>query len=156
MTVKERLAAGRAARRRAPLDAHADWRPAPDRPDPVNLLEKQAETRIPEPVPIRCGRMLTPPFAFCRGAAAIMARDLAGTPDTGLRAQLCGDAHVSNFGGFASAERRLVFDINDFDETLPGPWEWDLKRLAASLEIAGRDYGLSKKKRSTVVRSRGA
>jgi uncharacterized protein (DUF2252 family) len=153
VTVKERVAAGRAARRRAPLEAHADWRPAPDRPDPVNLLEKQAETRIPELVPIRYGRMLTSPFAFYRGAAVIMARDLADTPDTGLRAQLCGDAHVSNFGGFASAERRLVFDINDFDETLPGPWEWDLKRLAASLEIAGRDYGLSRKKRRKVVSS---
>ncbi|TMB43179.1 MAG: DUF2252 domain-containing protein [Chloroflexi bacterium] len=153
MTVRERLAAGRAARKRAPLDVHGGWQPARDRPDPIGLLEKQAETRVPELVPIRYGRMLTSPFAFYRGAAAIMASDLAGTPDSGLRAQLCGDAHVSNFGGFASAERNLVFDINDFDETLPGPWEWDLKRLAASLEIAGRDYGLSKKKRRKIVRS---
>jgi uncharacterized protein (DUF2252 family) len=153
MTVKERLAAGRAARKRAPFESHGDWHLPPKRPDPISLLEKQAETRVPELVPIRYGRMLTSPFAFYRGAAAIMARDLAGTPDSGFRAQLCGDAHVSNFGGFASAERTLVFDINDFDETLPGPWEWDLKRLAASLEIAGREYGLSNEKRRKLVRA---
>ena len=153
MTVKNQVAAGRAARKRAPLEAHAGWRPPRGRPDPIRLLEKQAETRIPDLVPIRYGRMLTSPFAFYRGAAVIMARDLAGTPESGFRAQLCGDAHVSNFGGFASAERTLVFDINDFDETLPGPWEWDLKRLAASLEIAGREYGLPKKKRRKLVRS---
>src|SRR3979490_1461591 len=151
MTVKNQVAAGRAARTRAPLEAHAGCQPPRGRPAPIRLLEKQAETRIPELVPIRYGRMLTSPFAFYRGAAVIMARDLADTPDTGLRAQLCGDAHVSNFGGFASAERRLVFDINDFDETLPGPWEWDLKRLTASLEIAGREFGMSKKKRRNVV-----
>jgi uncharacterized protein (DUF2252 family) len=153
MIVKERIAAGKAARERAPLEAHAGWQPAPGRPDPIGLLEKQAETRVPELVPIRYGRMMTSPFAFYRGAAVVMACDLARTPDSGFPAQLCGDAHVSNFGGFASAERTLVFDINDFDETLPGPWEWDLKRLATSLEIAGREYGLSKKKRRKLVRS---
>jgi uncharacterized protein (DUF2252 family) len=153
MTVRERLAAGRAARKRAPFESHGAWTPSPARPDPISLLEKQAETRVPELVPIRYGRMLTSPFAFYRGGAAIMASDLAGTPDSGLRAQLCGDAHVSNFGGFASAERTLVFDISDFDETLPGPWEWDLKRLAASLEIAGREYGVSRRKRRKLVRS---
>src|SRR6267378_846634 len=152
-TLAERIRAGKAARKRAPLDSHGAWRPPPDRPDPVALLEGQAKTRVPELVPIRYGRMLVSPFAFYRGAAVIMASDLAKTPNSGFRAQLDGDAHMSNFGGFASAERSLVFDINDFDETLPGPWEWDLKRLAASLEIAGRDYGLSKKKRWKLVRA---
>src|SRR3981189_2724275 len=151
MTVKNQVAAGRAARKRAPLEAHAGWQPPRGRPDPIRLLEKQAETRIPDLVPIRYGRMLVSPFAFYRGAAVIMASDLAKTPNSGFRAQLDGDAHMSNFGGFASAERTLVFDINDFDETLPGPWEWDLKRLTASLEIAGREFGMSNKKRRKVI-----
>ncbi|HSS92465.1 MAG TPA: DUF2252 domain-containing protein [Candidatus Dormibacteraeota bacterium] len=150
-TVDERVRAGKVARKRAPLDSHSVWRPPPGRPDPVALLEGQAKTRVPELVPIRYGRMLVSPFAFYRGAAVIMASDLANTPNSGFRAQLVGDAHMSNFGGFASAERTLVFDVNDFDETLPGPWEWDLKRLTASLEIAGREFGMSNKKRRKVV-----
>jgi uncharacterized protein (DUF2252 family) len=150
-TLAERIRAGKAARKRAPLDSHGAWRPPSGRPDPVALLEGQAKTRVPELVPIRYGRMLVSPFAFYRGAAVIMASDLAKTPNSGFRAQLDGDAHMSNFGGFASAERTLVFDINDFDETLPGPWEWDLKRLTASLEIAGREFGMSNKKRRKVV-----
>ena len=113
------------------------------RPDPIALLEEQAESRVPELVPIRYGRMLVSPFTFYRGAALIMAADLAATPRSGLNAQLCGDAHLSNFGVFASPERQLMFDINDFDETLPGPWEWDVKRLVASFEIAGRDRGFA-------------
>src|SRR6187397_3056922 len=130
--------AGRAARRRAPRSAHAHWEPAPDRAEPVATLERQAETRAPGLVPVRYGRMARSPFAFYRGAAAIMAADLAATPVTGLSAQLCGDAHLANFGGFAAPDRSLVFDLNDFDETLPGPWEWDVKRLVASFEIAAR------------------
>jgi uncharacterized protein (DUF2252 family) len=121
--------------------------------DPVALLEGQASTRIPELVPVRYGRMLTSPFAFYRGAASIMAEDLSSGPRTSLTTQLCGDAHVSNFGVFASPERRLIFDLNDFDETHPGPFEWDVKRLAASLEIAGRDNGYSRKERRAVVLS---
>ena len=121
------------------------------RPDPVSLLEEQAKSRVPELVPIRYGRMLVSPFTFYRGAALIMASDLAATPRSGLRAQICGDAHLSNFGVFASPERQAMFDINDFDETLQGPWEWDLKRLAASFEIAGRDRGFSPKDRRAVV-----
>ena len=132
--------------------SHAAWDPPEHRPNPVDLLEEQATTRVPELVPIRYGRMLVSPFAFYRGGAYLMASDLARTPRSGLTVQLCGDAHLSNFGGFASPERRLVFDINDFDETLPGPWEWDVKRLAASFEIAGRDRGFSEAER----RSRGA
>jgi uncharacterized protein (DUF2252 family) len=107
----------------------------------VGLLLGQAASRVPELVPVRHGRMLVSPFTFYRGAALPMAADLAGTPASGLRVQLCGDAHLSNFGAFASPERRLVFDVNDFDETLPGPFEWDVKRLAASLAVAGRDNG---------------
>jgi uncharacterized protein (DUF2252 family) len=129
---------GKDARRIAPRASHADFEPAADRSDPVELLESQARTRVPELVPIRYGRMLASPFTFYRGAAAIMAEDLASTPQSGLRVQCCGDAHLSNFGVFASAERRLVFDLNDFDETLPGPWEWDVKRLAASMLIAAQ------------------
>ncbi|HSK26429.1 MAG TPA: DUF2252 domain-containing protein [Jiangellales bacterium] len=125
--------------------------PPATRPDPVELLRQQAETRVPELVPIRHGRMLASPFAFYRGAALMMASDLAGTPSTGLRVQLCGDAHLANFGLFASPERHLVFDINDFDETLPGPWEWDVKRLAASLEIAGRNNGFTDVERRDIV-----
>jgi len=132
---------GRDARTRVPLSAHAEWRPAPDRPDPVALLEEQARTRIPELVPVRYGRMLVSPFSFYRGAALPMAADLATTPTSGIQVQLGGDAHISNFGLFASPERDELFDMNDFDETLPGPWEWDVKRLAASLVVAARGRG---------------
>jgi uncharacterized protein (DUF2252 family) len=138
----ERKRLGRQARKRAPRSSHAAWEPLASRPDPVELLQEQAATRVPELVPIRYGRMLASPFAFFRGAALVMACDLARTPDSGLSVQVCGDAHLSNFGGFASPERELVFDVNDFDETLPGPWEWDLKRLAASVAVAGRARGL--------------
>ena len=141
---EERAASGKAARAKAPLEAHADFQPAASR-DPVGLLIGQAKTRVPELVPIRYGRMLASPFAFYRGAALVMAADLDTTPTPGLRAQLCGDAHLSNFGAYASPERRLVFDVNDFDETLPGPFEWDVKRLAASLVVAGRENGFTRK-----------
>ena len=146
----DRAAPGKEARRRVPLDSHAQWAP-PDGRDPVGLLLAQAETRIPELVPVRHGRMLVSPLTYYRGAALPMAADLAGTPSTGLRVQLCGDAHLSNFGVFGSPERRLVFDLNDFDETLPGPFEWDIKRLAASLELAGRENGFSTKERREVT-----
>jgi uncharacterized protein (DUF2252 family) len=142
---------GRAARATAPRSTHGDWTPAPNRPDPVAVLTKQAATRVRQLVPIRYGRMLVSPFTFYRGAAAIMAADLASTPDSGIVVQACGDAHISNFGGFAAPDRRLIFGPNDFDETLPGPWEWDLKRLAASAEIAGRDVGLAADRRSWIV-----
>jgi uncharacterized protein (DUF2252 family) len=134
----------------APLESHAEFRPGGSR-DPVGLLAGQAESRVPELVPVRHGRMLVSPFTFYRGAALPMAADLAGTPASGLRVQLCGDAHLSNFGAFASPERRLVFDVNDFDETLPGPFEWDVKRLAASLAVAGRDNGFPAKDRRKIV-----
>jgi uncharacterized protein (DUF2252 family) len=147
----ERVARGKAARTGAPRAAHEIWEPASSRPDPVALLESQAVSRVQELVPIRYGRMLLSPFTFYRGAALIMASDLSTTPRTGLSVQACGDAHLSNFGVFASAERSLVFDLNDFDETLPGPWEWDVKRLAASLAIAGRDRGFSDRERGNVV-----
>ena len=147
----ERVERGRAARRTAPRAAHGSWQPEPDRPDPVALLEQQAASRVPDLVPIRYGRMLVSPFTFYRGAALIMASDLSATPDAGITVQCCGDAHLSNFGVFGSPERRLIFDINDFDETLPGPWEWDVKRLAASFEIAGRDRGYSPSDRRLVV-----
>lgn len=137
LTPAERAALGKAARKRVPRSSHAVFTPEPDR-DPVGLLESQAASRVPELVPIRYGRMLVSPFTFYRGAALVMAADLSGTPESGLRVQACGDAHLANFGVFGSPERNLVFDINDFDETAPGPWEWDLKRLVASLEIAGR------------------
>ena len=136
-----RMAAGKALRAKVPHAAHAQYRPAAARADPVAVLEAQAKTRLPTLVPIRHARMLASPFAFLRGSAAVMAADLAGTPVTGLSVQACGDAHLANFGVFASAERNLVFAINDFDETLPGPWEWDLKRLAASIVVAGRFLG---------------
>ena len=152
LTVSERHARGRAARSEAPRSAHADWGPHPDRPQPVELLEEQAQTRVPELVPIRNGRMASSAFAFFRGAAYVMASDLAATPRTGLNVQACGDAHLSNFGGFAAPDRHLVFDINDFDETLPGPWEWDVKRLVASLEIAARERGMNRKERERIVR----
>jgi uncharacterized protein (DUF2252 family) len=142
---------GRAARAIVPRSAHGEWSPAPDRPDPVTLLEAQAATRLQELVPIRYGRMLISPFTFYRGAAAVMAADLAATPDSGIVVQACGDAHISNFGGFAAQDRRLLFGPNDFDETLPGPWEWDVKRMAASVEIAGRDIGLRADCRRSLV-----
>jgi uncharacterized protein (DUF2252 family) len=138
---EERRERGRAARRAVPRSAHARWEPVPDRPDPVDLLEAQAVDRVPELLPIRYARMMASPFAFMRGSAIVMANDLAGAPQTGIRAQLCGDAHLLNFGAYASPERALLFDLNDFDETLPGPWEWDVKRLAASFVVAGRDNG---------------
>ena len=138
----------------APLESHAEFRPAASR-DPVGLLLGQAESRVPELVPVRHGRMLVSPFTFFRGAALPMAADLAGTPTSGLRVQLCGDAHLSNFGAFASPERNLVFDVNDFDETLPGPFEWDLKRLAASLAVAGRANGFPAKARRKIVLAAG-
>ena len=152
-SVAERVARGQAARAEVPRSTHAEFDPGPDRPDPVALLERQAATRVPELVPIRYGRMLVSPFTFYRGAALIMASDLATTPTTGLRVQLCGDAHLSNFGVFGTPERRLVFDLNDFDETLPGPFEWDVKRLAASLEVAGRDRGFADADRDAIVRA---
>jgi uncharacterized protein (DUF2252 family) len=142
---------GRAARRATPRSAHGDWAPASDRPDPVAVLAAQAATRLRELVPIRYGRMLVSPFTFYRGAAAVMAADLARTPHSGIVVQACGDAHISNFGGFAAPDRRLVFGPNDFDETLPGPWEWDVKRMAASAEIAGRDVGLAADHRRWIV-----
>jgi uncharacterized protein (DUF2252 family) len=148
-----RAARGRTARRRLPLDAHGECPRPPDRPDPVQVLAAQEAPRVPQLVPIRYGRMVASPFTFYRGAAAVMAGDLAALPYTGLTAQLCGDAHLSNFGMFASPERRLVFDINDFDETYPGPWEWDVKRLVASLVVAGRANGFGRKERARVVRA---
>jgi uncharacterized protein (DUF2252 family) len=141
-TVAERAARGKAARTEVRRRLHGEWARAADRRDPVELLEEQAASRVPELVPIRYGRMLVSPFTFYRGAAYLMAADLAHGPDSGLGVQLCGDAHLSNFGAFAAPDRRLVFDINDFDETLPGPFEWDLKRLVASFCVAGRDLGL--------------
>jgi uncharacterized protein (DUF2252 family) len=143
LSAGERIARGRAARAETPRSSHARWEVSELRPDPVELLEAQGSTRLPELLPIRCGRMISSPLAFFRGAAAVMAADLAATPRSGLIVQACGDAHLSNFGVFLSPERTLVFDINDFDETLPGPWEWDIKRLAASLEIAGRSRGFA-------------
>ena len=140
-TPAERIARGKAARGELPRSAHGTWEAPPRRTDPVDLLEEQAQTRLPELGAIRYGRMLVSPFTFFRGAAYLMAADLANGPRTGLHAQLCGDAHLSNFGIFAAPDRRLVFSINDFDETLPGPFEWDVKRLAASLAVAGRDRG---------------
>ncbi len=140
-TVEERTEHGRSLRRSVPRSAHGDWAPSPDRRDPVTLLEEQNATRVPWLVPIRHARMSVSPFTFYRGAARIMAADLADTPVSGLEVQLGGDAHLSNFGAYASPERRLVFDQNDFDETLPGPWEWDLKRLAASFVVAGQFHG---------------
>jgi len=151
LTVAERVARGKAARREVPRSSHAAFEPTPHRLDPVDLLERQAETRVPELVPIRYGRMLASPFTFYRGAALIMAADLAATPRSGFLAQCCGDAHLSNFGLYASPERRLVFDINDFDETLPGPWEWDVKRLAASMLICARSSGFAVAEQEQVV-----
>jgi uncharacterized protein (DUF2252 family) len=142
---------GRAARQDLPRSAHGDWTPAPDRPDPVAVLTAQASSRVQALVPIRYGRMLVSPFTFYRGAAAVMAADLAATPSSKIVVQACGDAHISNFGAFAAVDRRVVFSPNDFDETLPGPWEWDVKRMAASVEIAGRDVGLPADRRRRIV-----
>ncbi len=153
LTPAERRARGRAARVESPRSRHAEWEPWSERPDPIALLEEQAASRVEELVPIRYGRMMASAFAFFRGAAYVMASDLASTPRSGLNVQLCGDAHLSNFGGFASPERDLIFDVNDFDETLPGPWEWDLKRLAASIAIAGRDRGFARREREEAVRA---
>ncbi len=139
----ERRAFGRSMREEIPRAAHGDWAPTSDRPDPVAVLEAQGETRVQDLLPIRYGRMAESPFGFFRGAAAGMAADLASTPNTGISVQLCGDAHLVNFGGFATPERRLIFDVNDFDETLPGPWEWDVKRLGASFAVAARAKGLN-------------
>jgi len=149
--VAERVARGKAARAEVPRASHAKFEPPPTRADPVALLERQAKTRVPELVPIRYGRMLVSPFTFYRGAALIMAHDLGSTPRSGLTVQCCGDAHLSNFGVFASPERALVFDVNDFDETLPGPWEWDVKRLAVSMLIAARDNGFRTKGQERIV-----
>jgi uncharacterized protein (DUF2252 family) len=151
LSPEQRVARGKAARSQAPRSSHGRWNAAADRPDPVALLREQAESRVPELMPIRYGRMLVSPGTFYRGAALIMASDLSVTPRSGITVQLCGDAHLSNFGLFASPERQLVFDINDFDETLPGPWEWDVKRLAASFEIAGRDLGFAPADRREIV-----
>ena len=149
-TRAERVAAGKSARQQAPLTEHRRFEPASAR-DPVGLLLGQAQSRVGELVPVRHGRMLVSPFTFYRGAALPMAADLATTTSSGLRVQLCGDAHLANFGAFASPERRLVFDVNDFDETLPGPFEWDVKRLVASLTVAGRDNGFSAAERRTIA-----
>lgn len=153
LSVEERAAHGRAARDEVPRSAQAEWEPPSDRDDPVALLQEQAATRVPELVPVRYGRMLVSPFTFYRGAAYLMASDLAGLPRTGLHTQLCGDAHLSNFGAYAAPDRSLVFDVNDFDETLPGPFEWDLKRLVASFAVAGRDRGLHPKQRAVINRA---
>ncbi|MFO0695736.1 MAG: DUF2252 domain-containing protein [Polyangiales bacterium] len=156
-SVEERMAQGKALRKKTPHARHAEYRPARDREDPVDILEAQATTRLKDLVPVRYARMLASPFAFLRGSAAVMAADLARTPTSGLVVQACGDMHVANFGVFATAERNLVFGINDFDETLPGPWEWDLKRLAASAVVAGRflgaDRALCEDAAQAVVRS---
>jgi uncharacterized protein (DUF2252 family) len=147
LSLAERAARGRAARAEVSRRVLGEWAASADRRDPIVLLEEQAASRVPELVPIRYGRMLGSPFAFYRAGAYIMAADLARSPRTGLRVQLCGDAHLSNFGGFAAPDRRRVFDVNDFDETLPGPFEWDLKRLVASFAVAGRDLGFHAKQR---------
>jgi uncharacterized protein (DUF2252 family) len=147
----ERIAAGKALRDKVPRADHGRWKRREGRPDPIQLLRAGDEGRVPELVPIRYGRMMASPFAFYRGTAAIMASDLAGTPATGLRVQACGDCHLMNFGGFATPERNVIFDINDFDETLPAPWEWDIKRLVASFVLAARSLGLSDAKARDVA-----
>ncbi len=143
-TLAERSAVGRSLRERVPRSSHAAWSPAADRPDPIGLLEEQDRSRLAQFVPLRYGRMIASPFGFLRGSAVVMAGDLAATPVTGLQVQMCGDAHLSNFGVYATPERNQVFDVNDFDETLPGPWEWDVKRLAASIVVAGRTLGFTR------------
>jgi uncharacterized protein (DUF2252 family) len=150
--VTVRAAEGNAARSVARRSTHGEWTPPANRKDPVAIIEAQDATRVPELVPIRHGRMSASPFTFYRGAAAVMAADLATTPTSGFRVQTCGDAHLSNFGAFAAPDRRLVFDLNDFDETLPGPWEWDVKRLSASFAIAGRAIGLKRSERNGAAR----
>jgi uncharacterized protein (DUF2252 family) len=149
---KERLEKGKALREVVPFSSHADWTPASDRPDPVSLLQAQDEGRVKGLLPIKYGRMLESAFTFYRGSAVLMAEDLSGTPTTGINVMLCGDAHLSNFGVFATPERKLVFDLNDFDEAYPGPWEWDLKRLAASAVIAGRNNGFKNKDNRELAR----
>ena len=151
LTPAERAVVGKAARAEVPRASHAAFDRPSTRPDPLDLLAEQAKSRVPELVPVRWGRMMVSPFTYYRGAALPMASDLAGTPVSGLAVQACGDAHLSNFGIFGSAERSLVFDVNDFDETLPGPWEWDVKRLAASMEVAARGNGFSTKQRREIV-----
>ncbi len=151
LSVEERRGLGKVARQRVPRASHAEWTPAPDRVDPVSLLAEQDTMREPDLVPVRHGRMMATPFTFYRGAAKIMAADLAPTPVSGLAVQACGDAHLSNFGAYGSPERQLMFDLNDFDETLPGPWEWDLKRLATSFTIAARNNGFSRKQTQGVT-----
>jgi uncharacterized protein (DUF2252 family) len=142
---------GKTLREQLPHSSHSAWEPDPDRPDPISLLQEQDASRLQDLVPIKYGRMVASPFAFLRGSAAVMAADLSNTPSSGLEVQLCGDAHLSNFGVFATPERKLVFDLNDFDETHPGPWEWDLKRLAASAVVAGRENGFSEKADRTLA-----
>ena len=156
LTVEERVKLGKEARARAPRSSQAEFRPTTSRPDPVSLLERQATTRVPELVPIRYGRMLVSPFTFFRGAAVDHGLGPRFTPRSGLTAQACGDAHLSNFGLFASPERKLMVDVNDFDETLPGPWEWDLKRLAASVVIAAQDLEFTAKEARTAALEVGA
>lgn len=147
----ESTALGKELRTKVSRSSHEEWKPAADRPDPIALLQASNQGRLPELVPIRYGRMLASPFAFLRGAAGIMAADLSKTPNTGINVQACGDCHLSNFGGYGTPERNLVFDVNDFDETLPAPWEWDVKRLAASIIVAGRSLKLSDKISRTAV-----
>jgi uncharacterized protein (DUF2252 family) len=154
--IEDRLAEGRAERESVPLEAHGDWAMPDDRPDPVGILEAENATRVPELVPIRHGRMIVSPFTFYRGSAAIMARDLSCTPTTGLRVQCCGDAHLSNFGTFAAPDRQMVFDLNDFDETLPAPFEWDVKRLVASFVVAARGNGHRRKEQRAAARTAAA
>src|SRR6478735_5382670 len=152
-TVAERAADGRAARRRVARRTYGAWRPADDRPDPVAVLVAQAESRVADLIPLRHQRMAESPFAFYRGACAVMAADLGALPTTGLEVQMCGDAHLLNFGGFAAPDRRLVFSLNDFDETMRGPFEWDVQRLAASFAIAGRANGFAAGRRRAVLRT---
>ena len=152
LTPGEWRAKGSGQRRTTPRSSHAQWTPPADRPDPVTILEEQAKTRVPDLMPIRYGRMAASPFAYFRGAAAPMAWDLAHTPTTDIRVQACGDAHLLNFGMYAAPDRRLVFDVNDFDETLPAPFDWDVKRLAASVAVAARDHGFSDRAAHTAAR----
>lgn len=153
MTLAERRAAGKELRKKAPRSSHAEWTPVANRPDPLKLLEEQNKSRLPQLVPLRYARMAVSPFTYLRGSPIVMAQDLASTPVTGLQVQICGDAHLNNFGIYATPERNQVFDVNDFDETLPGPWEWDLKRFTASIMIAGRTNGLPLETRQKAVLS---
>jgi Uncharacterized protein conserved in bacteria (DUF2252) len=152
-TIAERSAQGKTQRERVPRASHAQWVPAKDRPDVVDMLEASTIGRLPNLIPIRYGRMMASPYAFLRGSAGVMAFDLAATPTTGIQVQLCGDCHLLNFGGFGTPERNFVFDITDFDETLPGPWEWDVKRLAASVVAAGREIGITEKNSQKAARA---